>query len=71
MFVHGPVDNTGHDEVEAWTRWLEKLAPQSVQIYSLDRMPAKTWVRPVSRVELEVIAAYVEANAGIRAQVFC
>ena len=71
MFVHGPVDNTGPHEVEAWTAWLEKLEPQSVQIYSLDRMPAKPWVRPVPRVELEVIAAYVEANAGIRAQVFC
>jgi wyosine [tRNA(Phe)-imidazoG37] synthetase (radical SAM superfamily) len=71
MFVHGPVDNTNPHEVEAWAGWLEKLAPQSVQIYSLDRKPAKSWVRPVPRVELEVIAAYVEANAGVRAQVFC
>lgn len=71
MFVHGPVDNTGPHEVETWAGWLGKLAPQSVQIYSLDRKPAKSWVRPVPRVELEVIAAYVEANTGVRAQVFC
>src|SRR6516162_5286334 len=36
MFVHGPVDNASPHEIDAWTGWLEKLAPQSVQIYSLD-----------------------------------
>ena len=70
MFVHGPIDNTGRKEIEAWTDWLVRLAPLSVQIYSLDRMPAKSWVRPVRRGELEAIAAYVESMAGIRVDVF-
>ncbi|HLH31669.1 MAG TPA: radical SAM protein [Terriglobia bacterium] len=70
MFVHGPVDNTNAHEVGAWTEWLAQLAPQSVQIYSLDRVPAKSWVRAVPRVELEVIASYVESHAGIPTQVF-
>jgi wyosine [tRNA(Phe)-imidazoG37] synthetase (radical SAM superfamily) len=70
MFVHGPVDNTGTHEVEAWTGWLEKLGPQSVQIYSLDRTPAKNWVRPVPLTELDAIAGFVESRAGIHAQVF-
>ena len=70
MFVHGPIDNTGPREIEAWSSWLQKLAPQAVQIYSLDRMPAKSWVRSVPRSELDTIAAYVEARTGIRVDVF-
>jgi len=70
MFVHGPVDNTGIHEIEAWAGWIQKLAPLSVQIYSLDRMPAKSWVRQVPRSELDGIAAYVESRAGVRAEVY-
>jgi wyosine [tRNA(Phe)-imidazoG37] synthetase (radical SAM superfamily) len=70
MFVHGPIDNTGPREIEAWTNWLQKLAPLAVQIYSLNRMPAKRWVRSVRRFELDTIATYVEARTGIRVSVF-
>lgn len=70
MFVHGPIDNTGREHIKAWTGWLERLAPLSVQIYSLDRVPAKNWVREVRRGELEAIAAYVESMTGIHAQAF-
>jgi len=70
MFVHGPVDNTGRNDIEAWCRWLAQLAPLSVQIYSLARTPAKDWVRPVRRGELEAICAYVESIVGIEAHVY-
>jgi wyosine [tRNA(Phe)-imidazoG37] synthetase (radical SAM superfamily) len=70
MFVHGPVDNTGRAAIDAWTGWIAKLQPASVQIYSLDRMPAKDWVRQVPRRELQSIAEYVETNTGIPAHVF-
>jgi wyosine [tRNA(Phe)-imidazoG37] synthetase (radical SAM superfamily) len=70
MFVHGPVDNTGPHEIEEWVRILQRLAPQAVQIYSLDRVPAKNWVRAVGRNELEAIAATVESASGIHAHVF-
>jgi wyosine [tRNA(Phe)-imidazoG37] synthetase (radical SAM superfamily) len=70
MFVHGPIDNTGPREIKAWSNWLQKLEPQAVQIYSLDRMPAKSWVRSASRSELDTIAAYVEARTGIRVNVY-
>ena len=70
MFVHGPIDNTGPREIEAWSNRLQKLAPQAVQIYSLDRVPAKNWVRSVARSELDTIAAYVESRTGIRVDVF-
>ena len=70
MFVHGPIDNTAPKEIAAWTDRLVQLAPQSVQIYSLDRAPAKPWVRSVSCAELESIARYVESTARIPAHVF-
>jgi wyosine [tRNA(Phe)-imidazoG37] synthetase (radical SAM superfamily) len=70
MFVHGPVDNTGPHDVQAWCRWLAQLAPLSVQIYSLARTPAKSWVRAVRRGELEAISAYIESIVGIEAHVF-
>jgi wyosine [tRNA(Phe)-imidazoG37] synthetase (radical SAM superfamily) len=70
MFVHGPVDNTSQREIETWAGWVERLRPVSVQIYSLDRLPAKSWVRQVPRTELESIADYVESRTGISAHVF-
>src|SRR5215471_8829616 len=70
MFVHGPVDNTGPHDIQEWCRWLAQLAPLSIQIYSLARTPAKSWVRPVRRGELEAIAAYVQSIVGIEAHVF-
>ena len=70
MFVHGPIDNTGSKEIEAWTTWLKRLKPAGVQIYSLDHRPAKSWVREVPRNELESIAEYLESTAGIPAHVF-
>ncbi len=70
MFVHGPVDNTGRKDLEAWCRWLAQLAPLSVQIYSLARTPAKSsWVRALRRGELEAISAYVQSIIGIEAHV--
>jgi wyosine [tRNA(Phe)-imidazoG37] synthetase (radical SAM superfamily) len=70
MFLHGPVDNTGQKEIEVWTGWLARLKPTAVQIYSLDRIPAKSWVRKVPRKKLESIAEYVESTTGIPAHVF-
>jgi len=70
MFVHGPVDNTGRSDIEAWAAGLARVRPTSVQIYSLDRLPAKSWVRQVPRRELESIAEYVESTTGIPAHVF-
>jgi wyosine [tRNA(Phe)-imidazoG37] synthetase (radical SAM superfamily) len=70
MFVHGPVDNTKTADIELWTSRLAQLRPSSVQIYSLDRLPAKNWVRQVPRKTLESIAEYVERTSGIPTHVF-
>jgi wyosine [tRNA(Phe)-imidazoG37] synthetase (radical SAM superfamily) len=70
MFIHGPIDNTGPKEIEAWAGWLTRLRPTCVQIYSLDRRPSKEWVRQVPRDELEFIGSYLESATGIRTHVF-
>ena len=66
MFLRGEyegtkVDNTREEEVEAWLRLVERIAPRQVMVYSLDRdTPCKT-LEKVSREELLAIAARVEA----------
>jgi wyosine [tRNA(Phe)-imidazoG37] synthetase (radical SAM superfamily) len=70
MFVHGPVDNTSDEHIQAWIECLDHVKPLSVQIYSLDRMPAMPWVRQVPRPELEAIAHSVESSIGIPANVY-
>ena len=65
MFLRGEyegtaVDNTREEEVAAWLRLVERIAPRQVMVYSLDRdTPCKT-LEKVSREELLAIAARVE-----------
>ena len=55
------MDNTSEEEVAAWLRLVEQIAPRQVMVYSLDRdTPCKT-LEKVSREDLLAIAARVEA----------
>ena len=66
MFLRGEYegqrdDNTREEEVAAWLRLVEEIAPRQVMVYSLDRdTPCKT-LEKVSREDLLAIAARVEA----------
>ena len=66
MFLRGEyegqlLDNTREEEVAAWLRLVEEIAPRQVMGYSLDRdTPCKT-LEKVSREDLLAIAARVEA----------
>ena len=66
MFLRGEyegqlLDNTREEEVAAWLRLVEEIAPRQVMVYSLDRdTPCKT-LEKVSRENLLAIAARVEA----------
>lgn len=70
MFVQGPVDNTRPGHIKIWADWLKKISPAGVQIYSLDREPAMSWVRAVPREKLNAIARYVQDETGIPAKVY-
>lgn len=66
MFLRGEyegraIDNTCEEEVTAWLRLVEQIAPRQVMVYSIDRdTPCKT-LEKISREELQAIAARVEA----------
>jgi wyosine [tRNA(Phe)-imidazoG37] synthetase (radical SAM superfamily) len=65
MFLRGEyqgqhIDNTSDEEVAAWLKLVEEIAPRQVMVYSLDRdTPCKT-LEKVSREELMSIAEQVE-----------
>jgi wyosine [tRNA(Phe)-imidazoG37] synthetase (radical SAM superfamily) len=66
MFLRGEyeglrVDNTTEEQVEAWLRIVEQIAPRQVMIYSLDRDTPCPTLEKVGREELCRIAERVEA----------
>lgn len=70
MFVRGRMDNTGDADVEDWMRVVGEIHPRSVQIYSLDRVPADPKLQPVDRATLERIAKNLTDRTGVPAEVF-
>jgi hypothetical protein len=68
MFVAdagGRVENVGEGAVSAWPAAVEFVRPTGVHVYTLDRGPALTSLRPASPRRLREIAEQVRA-AGIR-----
>ncbi len=66
MFLRGeynntPIDNTTTEEVAAWLKLVEEIAPKQVMVYSLDRDTPCQTLQKVSREELTVIAEQVRA----------
>lgn len=66
MFLRGEylgkrVDNTTEDEVSAWLKLIEEIAPKQVMVYSLDRDTPCQTLEKVEKEELRAIAARVEA----------
>ena len=66
MFLRGEyegqrVDNTTEEQVEAWLKIVEQIAPRQVMIYSLDRDTPCPTLEKVGREELCRIAERVEA----------
>lgn len=65
MFLRGeyngqPIDNTTEEEVAAWLKIVEEVAPRQVMVYSLDRdTPCKT-LEKIEREQLQAIAKRVE-----------
>jgi wyosine [tRNA(Phe)-imidazoG37] synthetase (radical SAM superfamily) len=74
MFLRGtfdgkPVDNTTHQEIEAWLNLLAEIKPKEVMVYTIDRdTPAPDLVK-VPAEELHAIAHTVTSRLGIHTQV--
>jgi len=72
MFVHdveGVIDNTTPRAVDAWLDAIDRVRPDSVDIYTVARSTARTSLRKAAPSTLEAIAARVTA-LGIPARVF-
>lgn len=66
MFLRGEyagqaIDNTADNEVEAWLKLVEEIAPRQVMVYSLDRDTPCQTLEKVSKEELMAIAERVRA----------
>ena len=71
MFVRdedGVIDNTTPRAVDAWLEAVDRVRPESVDIYTLARTPARDTLRPAPAPVLEAIGARVAA-LGIRTRV--
>lgn len=71
MFVRdeeGVVDNTTPHAVNAWIEAVDRVRPESVDLYTLARTPARDTIRKVPAAVLQEIGARV-ATLGIRARV--
>ncbi len=73
MFVKGEfnghtIDNTTSEDVDSWLKLLERIKPQSVMIYTIERDTPFDTLSKVSLDELNRIAKQVEA-IGIKTQV--
>lgn len=66
IIFRGDVDNL--EEAERWIQVVEKLGPEAVQIYSLDR-PTASNIRKVSREQLLGLKETLEEN-GIETTIF-
>jgi wyosine [tRNA(Phe)-imidazoG37] synthetase (radical SAM superfamily) len=71
MFVRdeeGVIDNTTPRAVDAWLEAVDRVRPESVDLYTLARTPARVSLQKAPAAVLETIAAQV-ATLGIRARV--
>ncbi len=69
-FIHGSVSNTDDRSVSDWINTVRVVKPRAVQIYTINRRPADSEIRPVSRDQLEEIACRLRSKTGIDADVF-
>jgi wyosine [tRNA(Phe)-imidazoG37] synthetase (radical SAM superfamily) len=69
-FVEGATSNTAKGAIRDWVHLVREIDPRAVQIYTIDRRPANSRVRPVAPAHLEEIACLLRAQTGIEACVY-
>ena len=70
LFVQGSFDNTRPAQIEAWGGIVKRIMPKAVQVYTVDRPPADSGVKPVPVEVLEHIANQCSQATGIPTEVF-
>jgi wyosine [tRNA(Phe)-imidazoG37] synthetase (radical SAM superfamily) len=70
LLVGGDDLNSSDENIERWASFLKKIKPSQVQIYSLDRPPARLDISRLSMSELNSIARKVTDMTGIPVTAF-
>jgi wyosine [tRNA(Phe)-imidazoG37] synthetase (radical SAM superfamily) len=70
LFVEGSYVNTREEQISNWVSAVARVAPASVQVYTVDRPPAASGIQAVPLDRLRTIAAACERKTGIRSEVF-
>ena len=62
VHLHGPgVSNTGDEYVQPWLEALQRIAPQQVMIYTIDRETPDASLCKATHAELDAICERVKA----------
>ncbi len=69
-FSQGIVDNTIPSEIDDWIEVVGIVKPKLVHIYSLDRVPPVTGLKPVPYQKLKEISVTLQRRTGIKSVVF-
>jgi len=70
MFVDGDISNARGAALKAWIDLIGEMRPSLVQIYSIERPPAKEYVKCVEPIKLEKIAKDLQKQLGINVEPF-
>ncbi|MFQ6092067.1 MAG: radical SAM protein [bacterium] len=69
-FMTGRVENIGRPNIEAWIRAIDRIRPEEVQMYTIDRPSAEAGIERVARPVLDEIAQEVMDRTGVVARVY-
>ena len=70
MFVWGRAANTAPSAIREWSDRVAEIGPRSVQIYTLDRVPADQGLTPVAWGVLKSIALYARRRTHVSIEVY-
>lgn len=70
MFIAGERGNVNDRDVNDWIGAVSCVKPAAVQVYTVDRTPQESWVKPVPAKTLRLIARLAERASGIPVEVY-
>ncbi len=70
LFIEGTTSNSDDRSVGEWIRAVQRIGPEFVQIYSIDRVPADRGLGIVGQERLKEIAKRLKEETGIGCEVY-
>ncbi len=70
IFIQGSYDNTNSKQIDDWIEAIQFVNPSSVQVYTIERLPADSGIKEVSLTKLNEIAGLCQKRTGIKTEVF-